>query len=264
MKDHSLRMIVAAAMVAGVSGTALAQFPPPPPPPASSPTIRERWPEPPRPKTDEATPKPQAPQATSKRPSEAPAKPAPSAPRAKPQVAADVITCSGVFAKDSSHLKLALKYDSRNITFGPVDATDGTKINASILFPNDPRRRLEVLWTNEAARSDLSVIAINGRSQWVAPKGVKLGLNLAALEKINGRPFKLGGFGADGTASVVSWEGGALAGLPGGCKVGIRLFVDRTVPDPARKAVAGEREFLSNDASVRMVRPAIGEILVGY
>jgi hypothetical protein len=259
-------VVAAAAMVAGVSSAVWAQFPPPPPPPGPSPTIRDRWPEPPRPKAEEAAPKPQAPQPAPQRGSAAPAKPAQSTAvqRAKPQAAANAITCSGVFAKDSSHLKLAIKYDSRNIIYGPVDASDGSKLNASILFPTDPKRRLEVLWTNEAARSGLSVIAINGQSQWIAPKGLKLGLPLAAVEKINGRPFKLTGFGADGAASVVSWEDGALATLPGGCKIGMRLFEDRKAPEQARKAVAGDSEFLSNDANVRAVRPTIGEILIGY
>jgi len=169
-----------------------------------------------------------------------------------------------VFAKDSTHLKLAIKYDSRNIAFGDVDGPDGSKIKASILFPNDPRRRLEVLWNNEASRSDTSIIAINGKSQWIAPKGLKLGMPLAAVEKLNGKPFKVGAFGADGQASVLGWEGGALSSLPGGCKVGMRLAVDnKTAPD-ARSAVAGDKQFVSNDASLRAVKPSVAEILIGY
>ena len=74
----------------------------------------------------------------------------------------------------------------------------------------------------------------------------------------------LGGFGADGSASVIGWEGGALSVLPGGCKVGMRLFEDAKAPQQARNAVAGDKELLSNDANVRAVKPAVGEILIGY
>jgi hypothetical protein len=169
-----------------------------------------------------------------------------------------------VFAKDSAHLKLAIKYDSRNITYGEVDGPDGSKLNASIIYPNDPRRRLEVLWHNEASRSETQVIAINGRSQWVAPKGLKLGMPIAAIEKANGRPFKISKFGPDGGASVLGWEGGALSTLPGGCKVGVRLVAGANAPEDARGAVSGDKELLSNDASVRAVKPMVVEVLIGY
>src|SRR5215471_9468791 len=55
-----------------------------------------------------------------------------------------VIACSGTFAKDSSHLKLAMFFDSKNVTFTDVEASGGIKVPASVLFPNDPKRRLEV------------------------------------------------------------------------------------------------------------------------
>lgn len=243
--------------------------------------MRDRWPEPPRssqgssqsspPGNPQAAPpgsssaQPAAPrrQAAPAATDDDAAAPKPAAPKPAANVA-NVVVCSGVFAKDSTHLKLALKYDSRNVTFGDVDGPDGSTIKASILFPNDPRRRLEVLWNNEGARSDTSIIAINGKSNWVAPKGLKLGLPLAAVEKLNGKPFKVGAFGTDGFASVLGWEGGALGSLPGGCKVGLRLAVDSKAPPDARSAVTGDKQFLSNDASLRAVKPSVAEILIGY
>lgn len=280
--------LAATAWVAAGAGHAQTQFPPPPGAPA--PTVQDRWPEPTRP-PQPAQPAPTAAPQRAPTPSaaqEAPARrqqtspfirdddpPAPAAGQrgaapaaapavpAAPRAPATVIACNGVFAKDSGHMKLALRFDSRNLGYGPVDGPDGSKINATILYPNDPRRRLEVLWNNEASRNDLAVIAINGKSQWVAPKGLKLGLAIAALEKANGKPFKLSGFGADGAASVLGWEGGALGALPGGCKVGMRLFADPKAPDDARSG-ASEKEYLSNDPGVRALKPTIGEILIGY
>ena len=231
--------------------------------------MRDRWPEPPR--SSQSNPQAAPPSSSPAQPAAPRRQAAPpaaaddAAPKpAAPQPAANVVACSGVFAKDLTHLKLAIKYDSRNIAFGDVDGPDGSKIKASVLFPNDPRRRLEVLWNNEASRSDTSIIAINGKSQWVAPKGLKLGLPLAAVEKLNGKPFKVGAFGADGQASVLGWEGGALSSLPGGCKVGMRLAADSKAPPDARNAVTGDKQFLSNDASLRAVKPSVAEILIGY
>ena len=257
-----------ATVLTALPGLALAQFPPPPAPAGQSAPIQDRWPDPPR---SERAPPPAAAQPAPKpAPAQAATTPlgedAPPAPVKKPapHAPAYVVTCSGVFAKDSTHLKLAIKYDSRNVVFGQVDGPEGSKIPGSILFPNDPKHRLEVLWANDASRTDTSVIAINGKSQWSAPKGMKLGLGIAALEKANGRPFKISGFGTDGSASVVGWEGGALSSLPGGCKMGMRLVADAKAPQDARAAVPGDKEFLSNDAGVRALKPAIAEILIGY
>jgi hypothetical protein len=195
------------------------------------------------------------------RPAEQPDQAAPPRP-ARPE-SSRAIACSGVFGKDSSHLKLATRFDSRNVTFTEVGGPEGTKLMASVLFPNDPKRRLEVLWDNEASRTETHLIAINGQSTWTAPKGLRLGLGLAALEKLNGKPFKMSGFDQANGGSVSDWQGGALDTLPGGCRVGIRLVPDAKATDAARSEAAG-KEVLSSDAKMRAVRPIIAEILIGY
>jgi hypothetical protein len=195
-------------------------------------------------------------------PPDQPAQPA--AQAARPAEPARAIACSGTFAQKSNHLALATRYGPQNLTFTEVDGPDGTKLMASVLYPGDPKRRLEVLWQNEAGRSGTSLIAINGQSTWTAPKGLRLGMPLATLEKLNGKPFKLTGLDKDNVGSVIDWQDGALAKLPGGCKVGIRLKPDAKAPAEARAEVAGDKQFLSSDASVKAIKPMIAEILVGY
>ena len=199
-------------------------------------------------------------------PAAAPAGPAvdnPGPAARKPAPGPRSVACSGVFAKDSSHLNLAQSFEAKNIEFGAVPGPEGTSLNASILYGGDPKRRLEVLWQNEAARSDVSLIVITGQSQWSAPKGLRLGLALAALEKLNGKPFRLSGFDQPDGGSVLDWQGGALAVLPGGCKVGLRLAPDPKAPQGALAAAAG-KEFLSTDAAMRAAKPVIAEIVLGY
>src|SRR5262245_10948886 len=174
-----------------------------------------------------------------------------------------LIACTGVFGKDSSHLKLATRFDSRNVTFTEVEGPEGSRLMASVLFPKDPKRRLEVLWQNEASRSDTHLIVINGQSTWTAPKGLRLGLALAALEKLNGKPFRLSGFDQPNGGSIIDWDGGALDKLPGGCRIGIRLVPDAKATEAVRNDVMG-KEFASNDPKMRAAKPIIAEIIIGY
>ena len=173
------------------------------------------------------------------------------------------MTCSGAFAPDSSHIRLAQVFGPDNVIFSEVDGPDSSKLPASILFPKDPRRRLEVLWNNQGTRSATQLVVINGQSNWSAPRGLRLGLQVAALEKINGKPFKLTAFAQDGS-TVAGWEGGTLAKIAGGCQVGLRLTADRRAPEDARSKLAAAKELMSNDAGVRAVRATVAEILIGY
>ena len=188
---------------------------------------------------------------------------APAPPPAKHAPAAHTVACSGAFARNSNHLKLVQAFQAKNVEYGEVAGAGGSKLNATILFPKDPKQHLEVLWENEAARSDTQVIVITGQSTWTGPKGLRLGLTIAALEKLNGKPFKLSGFDQPDGGSVLDWQGGALATLPGGCKVGIRLAPDRKAAADVLAAAAG-KELFSLETKIRAVKPTVAEIILGY
>jgi len=173
------------------------------------------------------------------------------------------VACSGAFAKNSSHIRLAQFFGPQNLAYTEVNGAQNTKLQASVLYPKDPKRHLEVMWTNESSRAGTSVIAINGQSTWTGPKGLHLGLPLAALEKLNGKPFQLAGFDQENAGTALDWQGGALEKIPGGCKVSVRLVPDPKASDDARKE-AGGATLMSSDAAVRAVKPTIAEILIGY
>jgi hypothetical protein len=176
----------------------------------------------------------------------------------------NIVACSGVFARDSSHAKLASAFQSRNVAFTQVDASSGGKVMASVLYGKDPKRRLEVWWSKPASKSDTHLIVINGQSDWIAPGELHLGLTLAELEKLNGKPFKLSGFDKDHVATLSDWNGGQLAALAGGCKVGISLRADPKTAASTLSTLPADRGFTSSDTALRAVNPTVSEILVAY
>ena len=245
---------------------------------SAQPPLEDRWPAPsqqleqqtttPAP---EAAPQPaqaQTPAAAPKPSAQAPAaKPAPRGERAKakkPAAKPTTVACNGVFAAASSHEALESAYDAKNVTFTEVESGPSGKLMVSVLFANDPKRRLEVVWRNEDARADIHRIAITGQSTWTGPKGLRLGMSLAAVEKINGKPFKLQGFDQNNSSAAINWQDGALASLPGGCDVGISFAADPKAPQSSREEAAADQEFLSSDPAIRAVKPIVTEILFGY
>jgi len=175
-----------------------------------------------------------------------------------------VVACSGTFAKDSSHLELTTAFNSKNVTFADVEAADGTKVPASILFPNDPKRRLEVWWSDRTHRSDIHLIVIGGKSTWTAPDGLRLGQTLEQVEKINHKPFKLKGFDKDRIATVSDWDGGALATLAGDCNAGLSLRTPIFSAEALASAFSADKEYSSSDPAIRAAKPTVSEILIGY
>jgi hypothetical protein len=176
----------------------------------------------------------------------------------------NIIACSGVFAKDSSHGKLASAFQPRNVSNTQVDTNSGGKATASVLYAKDPRRRLEVWWSKPDSKSDTHLIVINGQSDWIAPGELHLGLTLAELEKLNGKPFKLSGFDGNHVATLSDWDGGTLSALAGGCKVGISLRADAKASAAALGSLPADHAFSSSDAALRAVNPTVSEILVAY
>lgn len=94
-------------------------------------------------------------------------------------------------------------------------------------------------------------------SHWVsADHGVRIGTSLAELNRLNGKPFKLSGFGWDYGGSITDWQGGALAGH------GLTLSYDGSLMDeesPFYEQALGDIELMSDlpvlqDAGVRVSR----------
>jgi len=67
------------------------------------------------------------------------------------------VACSESFGKDSSHFKLAMSFGFRNVTATNVEA-NGTKVAASVIFPDDPQQRLEVRWKNATSSGTYQIV----------------------------------------------------------------------------------------------------------
>jgi hypothetical protein len=175
---------------------------------------------------------------------------------------ADEIDCEAVFTRDATHEKIAASFGADNVKIDDIPGAEGEVLTGTIVYPDDPNRRLEVAWQDEAMRDP--IVMVTERSGWRVG-GVKIGLSLAELEALNGGPFKLYGFDWDYGGMITDWGGGALAKpLRGGCALSVQLHRADDVPDEVADKAAGDAEFSSADSDVQALRPVVGEIVVSY
>lgn len=144
-------------------------------------------------------------------------------------------------------------YGAENVVEQTLPGVEGESYVATVLFPNDPARRLEIVWRDSGKTAPASVIATGAGSLWVGPQGLSVGDAIGDIERANGRPFQLWGFGWDYGGWVSDWQGGAFAAADG-CNVRAR-FQARSNPG----AASGDAAFMSNDAAVRSADPAVSE-----
>jgi hypothetical protein len=184
-----------------------------------------------------------------------------SAERASPP---RVIKCEGPFGRNASHADLVKAFGNNNVVYRDIDGVEGQKIKASVIYPNDPKTKLEIIWSDEKRRRGPTIWA-KDQSTWTAANGVRIGTALADIEKMNGKAFKLSGFDWDYGGRVTDWQGGALAKpQPGGCIISVEFVHPEDAPDTNLTKVSGDSEFLSDSADMLAVEPYVGAVTISY
>jgi len=181
---------------------------------------------------------------------------------------ADVLTCTGPFARDADEARLIKAFGAANVQRGRIEVGEGEKQAGAVLFPKDRKRRLQLTWQDGGKRRRPGTIYIREGSAWsvAAPGGGRIapGATLLEVEAANGGPFTILGFGWDYGGTATDWRGGRLAGAGGGCSLIIRFNQTPEAGSDSPDDVSGDREFSSSDAAIRAVKPFVGEILLSW
>ncbi len=114
--------------------------------------------------------------------------------RAQQTPRADLIECTGPFAKDSSHARLVEAFGAANVVFEDIGGPEGESRLGTDVFAGDPQRRFTIVWKDEGARRNPDTVEFRIGSGWRTRDGVRIGLELAEVERLNGKPFSMWGF----------------------------------------------------------------------
>jgi hypothetical protein len=184
----------------------------------------------------------------------------------KTTVTALALTCAAPFTRDASAASLADAFGAANVTEQTIDGPEGEQLRATVLFANDPSRRVEVLWWDEAARRGLANASIQSpNTVWRGPGDLAVGASLDDVAGANGGPFDIAGFGWDYGGVVLDWKDGRLAQTPDQpCTVQMQFNPAPDAPEGAEEKVLGDSPFSSDSAEVRALRPRIWRMSIGY
>jgi hypothetical protein len=158
---------------------------------------------------------------------------------------------------------LARTFTPAQLREGAVEIGEGETRPGTVVFPDDPRRRLSIVWRERPSPAGRIWLMIDGESRWRGYRDIGLGTDLRTLERLNGRPFALAGFAWDYGGTVVDWRGGALAST---ATERCRLIVRLEPPSSARRdlvdQVIGDRDFPSDHPAMRALNPAAYQVIL--
>lgn len=184
----------------------------------------------------------------------------------------DTITCGTPIAWDATEESLKAQFGAENVVHKDLGGPEGTELFGTQIYGSDPTKTFDVLWADEEKWANPAAITVNrvwsedGETAtnpvWASAEGVKAGMSIEEVEKINGKPFKLSGFGWDYGGNATSWESGKLEPATD-AKCGITMtFGDTSDATPA--SVLGDTELVSDAKDVRAAKPVVGRYMIYY
>ncbi len=140
-------------------------------------------------------------------------------------------------------------YGKENLKLQKIPGAEGEEIDGAKLFAGTDRE-LEIVWDPDNEKKQVVFdIRVMGKA-WKFENGLKSGMTVAEIEKINGKPFKIAGFDWD-YGGYANFEGGKLDG-----KVSIRFSPStENVPE----YLSGDKQLSSSDKQLRAAKPLVDE-----
>jgi len=171
--------------------------------------------------------------------------------------------CEGVFAPDTSHARIAENFGVGNVTFAQIAGDEGTYPEATVIFPTVPAKRLSILWQGEE-RQTPNYIFIGEDSAWTV-HGLRVGMTIEEVEKVNGGPFMLGGFNDMDRGAVSDWQGGNVTASSGPCRIDVEFgYGYLGVPISLDDSLESEGPYSSQDPTYRALGAKIRSISIFY
>jgi hypothetical protein len=148
-----------------------------------------------------------------------------------------------------------------NMRDGDAAYGAGTTVEGTYLYPGTPQEMF-LAWAKPERTAIEFVRLATPNSPWHTKGGLKIGLTVEAVEKMNGRFFTLVGKGDEKEGAVLDWRGGALEidlSASGTSKQFVRFGLPENLDANAKKA----KRIPSTNATLRQPSVVINEMRIG-
>jgi len=181
------------------------------------------------------------------------------AARAEPFPTQGEAGCASPVAATDTAASLKKRYGAEAKTTR-VAGAEGEKLKALVLFPKDPARRIEVIFSDDKLTQVSGYRLPGENSKWTAA-GLAPGADVATVEAANGQPFDISGFDWDYGGYIEDFHGGKLQNLPGNCTLSIRFAVEGELPE----GMSGDGvKIASTDKRLRAAGAKVSAIMVNF
>ncbi|MDA9918392.1 DUF4403 family protein [Erythrobacter sp.] len=156
------------------------------------------------------------------------------------------LTCASPVSASGTARSLLSRF-GKDALLATLSGGEGTEIPGLVLWPDNPKRRIEVAFESEAREKLLSFRIVEG-SEWEVA-GIGRGDTLEHVVATNEAPIDFYGFEWDYTGTVAKYRGGKLEQLDGGCRPLMSLTYDVEYDD-LPGGLIGDRLIPSTSADI--------------
>ncbi|MCH8620541.1 hypothetical protein [Undibacterium sp. TS12] len=173
-----------------------------------------------------------------------------------------VLSCQNPVKKGDTAQSLMKRYQG-NAMLQETEGAEGSRQKILVLYPHnmDLPYRAEVFFNDDAMTSLASVRINIEKSQWTY-QGLKILDPIQAVEKQNGKPLTLFGFGWDYGGHVTSFNGGAFSKPSGDCAPHFRFQIRSGKSLP--KTISGEQKIKSSLPELFQAQAYLSEISLDF
>src|SRR5689334_12077136 len=170
----------------------------------------------------------------------------------------------GPITAQTQRADLVRSFPADAIEDDQIELDEGMLQTATLVYKKDASRTLAISWTASGTPKQIFVCwgLRRGTCQWQASNGIGFGTRLDELEKLNGRPFTVAGFGYNYGGNVLSWDGGKLASPGCSGRLVLTLEGDRaggrytvTMTGEELRSIRGDRAIPSSTPAFHKLNP---------